>query len=173
MRELYHTCARYLSHVCDKLHDRTKRFIRENGEINGRWTGERGNSEWIPNPDKIPGTINRDNLSWEEISSKYGGEIRIPFIEGEPDFSRYAESTVIIPDFTGERATNFAQADEAEALKRGCQPQEVAEWRKEHNITWHERGDCKTMDLMPNEIHGNIPHSGGISQIKALERWNG
>ena len=31
--------------------------------------------------------------------------------------------------------------------------------------TWHECANCKTMMKVPTEIHGNIIHSGGISEI--------
>ncbi|MDE6978879.1 MAG: HNH endonuclease, partial [Helicobacter sp.] len=44
--------------------------------------------------------------------------------------------------------------------------QDVREYRKENNLTWHERSDMKTLDLVPQEIHGNVPHSGGISACK-------
>jgi hypothetical protein len=31
---------------------------------------------------------------------------------------------------------------------------------------WHERQDGKRIDLLCHDIHGNIPHSGGISANK-------
>jgi len=38
--------------------------------------------------------------------------------------------------------------------------------------TWHERSDCKTMDKVPTEVHGNIRHSGGISEVKSNQENN-
>ena len=32
--------------------------------------------------------------------------------------------------------------------------------------TWHECVSCKTMMKVPTEIHGNVPHAGGISEAK-------
>lgn len=61
---------------------------------------------------------------------------------------------------------NFDQAFEKLAQERGCSKEEVIEWCKENNYTWHERSDCKTMEKVPREIHGNVPHSGGISKMR-------
>jgi len=32
-----------------------------------------------------------------------------------------------------------------------------------------ERSDMKSMDLVPQRVHANIPHTGGISKRKKLE----
>lgn len=59
----------------------------------------------------------------------------------------------------------FDQADEKLADQRGCTPEEVAKWREENKYTWHECKDCKTMQKVPTEVHGNISHSGGSVRI--------
>ena len=71
-----------------------------------------------------------------------------------------------IDNFTTERNMNFPQADEKLAEKWECTPREVANWRKENGHTWHECKDCQTMQLVPSEVHNNIPHEGGISVAK-------
>ena len=146
---------------------------------NGYWTGEKGNSIWIPDDDYIPqekypnsegAKSNPDNLTLKEIFKKYGID-GIEFKDGEPDFSPVSESTVEVDDFSEKRDENFAQADEKLAEQWNSEGKEggpwtrekVEEYRKENNMTWHERSDCKTMDLVPTEIHANVPHSGGIS----------
>ena len=133
----------------------------------GSWSGTRGDSDWIPNKDFIPKNplTNPDGLSMGDIESKFNFE-KISFKEGEPDFSEFAKETVKIKDFTDNRISNFMQADEMAAEKRNCSPEEVESWRKENNYTWHECRDCTTMHKVPSEVHGNIPHSGGISAIK-------
>lgn len=88
-------------------------------------------------------------------------------IEGEPDFSKISKSTVKIGDFSINRDINFTQADEELAKQKGVSPEGVKDWRKENAYTWHERSDCQTMDLVPTEVHGNIPHFGGISVMKS------
>lgn len=137
----------------------------------GHWEGERGNSKWFPNRDEIPKNplTNPDGLTWGQILDKYGID-GIEFKNGEPDFSLVAKGTVEIDHFTDNRygkGGNFDQACEKLAEQRGCTKEEVKAWMKENKYTWHERSDCKTMDKVPTEIHGNIRHSGGISEAKA------
>ena len=128
----------------------------------GIWDGAIGNSKWIPAEDAVPGSRNGTNpehKSWSQIKECY-------HFEGIP-FSEVGKGSVEIEDFSDDRGANFDQADEALALQRGCAPEEVAQWRKENHYTWHECNDCKTMQKVPSEVHGNIPHSGGISVYKA------
>ena len=137
----------------------------------GHWEGERGNSKWFPNRDEIPKNplTNPDGLTWGQILDKYGID-GIELKNGEPDFSPVAKGTVEIDHFTDNRygkGGNFDQACEKLAEQRGCTKEEVKAWMKENKYTWHERADCKTMDKVPTEIHGNIRHSGGISEAKA------
>jgi hypothetical protein len=139
----------------------------------GEWSGEPGNSDWTPDDTLVPKKPEGNELSWREIKDKYDIE-SIPFIDGEPDFSAVSEATVEIDDFTTDRNNNFTQADEACAEKWSAEQRDgkswtaadVKEYRKENQLSWHERSDQKTMDLVPQEVHGNVPHSGGISAAK-------
>lgn len=145
-------------------------------ESNGHWDGERGDSTWIPDGDYTPPGKgkdtdtpynNPDDLSWSEICGKYGID-GIPFENGYPVFSEISKGTIEIDGFeTGgnvAKTHNFSKADIAMAEQHGCTPEEVREWRKENNYTWHECEDKKTMQKVPNEVHANIPHDGGRSQ---------
>lgn len=135
----------------------------------GEWTGEPGNSDWKPDPSIEPGDRNGTNpesKTWEEIMEEYGFE-SIPFEDGEPNFSEVSKGEVEIDDFSDDRSSNFDQADEKLAEQKGCTPEEVAAWREENKYTWHECKDCKTMQKVPTEVHGNISHSGGISKYKS------
>lgn len=138
----------------------------------GEWSGKPGNSEWKPDPDVEPGDRNGTNpehKSWSNIMKEYDFE-SIPFNDGEPDFSEVAKGEVEIDDFSNDRDSNFDQADEKLAEQRGCTPEEVAKWREENKYTWHECKDCKTMQKVPTEVHGNISHSGGISEYKSQNK---
>lgn len=151
----------------------------------GTWEGERGDSVWYPDRDKIPEKwqSNKDGeknpLTWGEILDKYGIE-GIPFKDGDPDFSEVTIDEVKIDDFTTERRKNFPQADEKLAEKWTAEqkdgkewtPRDVANWRKDNDCTWHECSDMKTMQLVPREVHNNIPHAGGISEAKKQEKIN-
>lgn len=145
-------------------------------ENHGHWTGERGNSKWIPDEDYVPPEkssnpdkpySNPDHLTWGGILKKYGID-GIRFKDGFPDFSEVSKGNVQIEGFeTGgntEKNRNFKKADIELAKQRGCSPEEVKKWREENNYTWHECEDKKTMQKVPNEIHANVPHDGGRSQ---------
>ncbi len=138
----------------------------------GKWSGEDGNSTWIPDRNVEPrdknGT-NPEHKTWDIILDQYKTD-GIPFKDDYPDFSDVAKGEVSILDFSDDRSLNFAQADEALAEKHGCSPEDVEKWRKENRYTWHECQDCQTMQKVPTEIHGNIPHSGGISVFKSQNR---
>jgi hypothetical protein len=150
--------------------EKMNNFLPENG---GEWSGEKGNSTWEPNRDEIPKRPPGNEKTWGEILDEH--EIDgIEFKDGEPDFSTVSEGTVEIDDFTEDRNGNFTQADEnlakqwTEEGKDGKEwsAQDVKDYRKENNLSWHERSDMKTLDLVPQEVHGNVPHSGGISVAK-------
>lgn len=96
----------------------------------------------------------------------------VDFKDGNPDFSEVSKGEVKIDDFSESRDSNFSQADEKLAETKECTPEEVASWRKDNGYTWHECKDCQTMQKVPTEVHGNIPHSGGISEIKLISNQN-
>ena len=135
----------------------------------GKWSGERGNSNWIPKGDFVPVNkkTNPGSLKWSEIFKLYNIN-NIKFKNNYPDFSFISKGTVKVKDFCEDRDDNFDSADEMLALNRGCTKADVRRWRKQNKYTWHEREDCKTMDKVPALVHGNIPHSGGISIIKNM-----
>ena len=147
-----------------------KSFLPKEG---GEWSGEVGNSTWKPNRDEIPKRPQENKQTWGEILDKHDID-GIEFKDGEPNFSTVSEGTVEIDDFSTDRNENFTQSDEQLAEKwtsegkdgQEWSPQKIKEYRKENNLSWHERSDMKTIDLVPQEIHGNIPHSGGISVAK-------
>jgi len=135
----------------------------------GEWTGEPGDSKWIPEGEKIPEKqigVNPEKQTWSQIleESEIDG---IVFEDGEPDFSDISRETVEIDDFSTDRTKNFFQANENTAENRGCSPDDVEDWMKENGYTWHERSDCKTMDKVPSKVHNCISHSGGISKEKS------
>ena len=149
----------------------------------GIWSGEPGNSKWKPDRGLIPKQPFGNKKSWGEILDEYGID-GIEFNEGEVDFIPVIESSVKISDFT-ERDDNFRQADELQATnwnnevkdgRNNWSARDVKNYRKEKKLTWHERSDEETLDLVPQEIHSNISHSGGIAKRKKrlkLEEDNG
>ena len=157
-----------------------RRYINSDGlpknlpKSDGGWTGEPGNSTWSPDSDYVPQKGNPDGNTWGEILDKYDID-GIPFNDGEPDFSEVAEAEVQVDEIGPERDENFAKADEALAEQWTKEQKDGHEWtaedvrnyRKENHLTWHECGDRTTMQLVPAEVHSNVPHSGGVSAAKA------
>ena len=79
--------------------ERIDRTPSENSD-RGEWTGERGESTYIPSDEAM-----------KELLAKYGLE-GIEYHDGIPDFSQCSECTVEIDNMTENRADNFAQCDE-------------------------------------------------------------
>ncbi len=136
----------------------------------GCWTGEPGNSIWKPNPESIPQKWNPENNTWKEILDQYNID-GIEFKDGEPDFSEVAEDSVEIDEYSTDRDDNYDAADQKLAEKwtseqkdgKSWSAEDIAQYRKDNQLSWHERNDMKTIDFVPREIHLNVPHSGGIS----------
>lgn len=143
-------------------------------QSNGNWTGEPGNSKWIPDDSYINPNLqaNPEQKTMGQIKREYGFD-GITFKNNEPNFSEVSKGTVKINSFTVDRNKNFVQADKKFAEANNMTPQEAKQYRKEHRLTWHERSDMKTMDLVPREIHDAIKHSGGIAKAKRLMNETG
>ncbi|MBP2619878.1 HNH endonuclease [Streptococcus panodentis] len=152
----------------------SEKVVKNIPSANGEWEGEPGNSKWIPDDESINPNLqtNPEQKNWGDIKQEYNFD-GIVFRNCEPDFSKVSKGTVEIDSFSENRAKNFAQADIQLAKQRNCSPEEIRQFRKENKLTWHERSDMKTMDLVPSIIHGGIPHSGGIARIKALGKEGG
>ena len=153
---------------------------------NGQWDGgyeRRGETKWIPNRDYVPpngkGINNPDAKTMGEIMGKYGID-GIRYKNGQPDFSemRHGEP-VEIERFSDDRKKNYIQAERAYAERYNIKnpdnpisPDDVKKYRESNSLTWHERRDCTTMELVPREIHGNCSHSGGVAEYKRRRKNN-
>ena len=100
-----------------------------------------------------------------------------------PDFSPFAVYTVEIGNMQGgARAReninselggivgNYSQADRALAAQLGVSIQEIRDFRTSHDppLTWHERNDTYTMDLIPTIINRSFGHYGGTAEANAI-----
>ncbi|MDR1977886.1 MAG: HNH endonuclease [Synergistaceae bacterium] len=149
--------------------------IENNG---GHWDGVRGDSRWEPDRDYIPPDNGKGNNPEGKTMGQICDESKIDGItykNGEPDFSEVRKGEAVeIEGFSDNRPKNFSKADVAYAQKHNemnpenpITPGDVKKYREEYNLTWHERRDCKTMELVPREVHGNFSHRGGISEYKS------
>lgn len=163
-------------------------------EKTGRFLGEKGNSEFMPN-----------SKTALEKMIEYGKNT-VEYKDGYPDFSPFTEHNtefgklkceVEIPHMTDQRENpsweygrrprgtahnpnndlgNFAQADNALLLKMqelnpNATVNDVVQFRKDNQLTWHECADGKTMQLVPQAIHDACRHSGGVSEMKYRMAW--
>ena len=132
----------------------------------GIWTGERGESPYIPSDQEM-----------KDILDQYGLD-EIVYNDAVPDFSGCSESTVEIDNMTeqrGGKGGNFEQCDqkcaeqwntEARDGKTDWTARDVADWRVKNKYSWHERNDMKTCDLIPTKVNDYFGHLGGVSECK-------
>lgn len=143
---------------------------------NGKWSGDRGESMFIPTADKVREILRNKGL--EGINYK----------DGIPDFNPISEAKVTIQGMSqhrlsqmgenGERIVgNYEKADtecakawnlEQRDGKDDWTHQDVKKWREANEYTWHEHNDMKTCSLVPTEVHKVCSHLGGVSEIKNI-----
>lgn len=137
----------------------------------GGWKGERGESEYIP-------SINNDEGKRVAASLQRCGETSIKYRDAEPDFACVSEATVKIDRMTANRPDNFYQADAKCAIlwneierdgRTNWTASDVRDFRRENELSWHERCDRKSMDLVPQNIHAFFSHSGGVAECRAYD----
>ena len=153
--------------------------------LRGHWEDERGESKYIPSKETEEGKAAYDKLAENGMDG-------IEYKHAEPNFSECAEVTVKISDMTENRLDyydndgnlkrgNFSQADLkcaeqwSDSQRDGrtaWKAEDVREWRRENNFSWHERCDTHTMDLVPQEIHTYFSHSGGCAECKVRDLAN-
>ena len=146
---------------------------------NMMWDGEPFNSRLIPDKNIIPPNRNYSNvdtLTWGQIMNKHN-YCGLLYHRGKPDFAEYAKYTIVIPNF--DQYINPYKDDERgplqdkafEILAKQFPGYDIASMKKikENNrLVWHEDTDCKTMYLVPQEIHNNLHHFGGIGMLRVL-----
>lgn len=148
--------------------ERLDRTPNESGD-RGYWTGERGESKFIPNDKEIA-----------DVLARFGKD-GVSYQDAIPDFSDFSACTIQIDNMTENRNNNFTQCDEKCAEEWNAEKRDeksnwtaddVASWRKENGYTWHERNDMKTCDLVPTKINAYFGHLGGVSECgKQGKNW--
>ncbi|MGF1486956.1 MAG: RHS repeat-associated core domain-containing protein [Prochloraceae cyanobacterium] len=127
----------------------------------GAWSGTPGDSDWH---------------STKPAVNKFTGGEPIPYKGGFPNFNKWSQFDVDI-QMKGNRTTDFSDPDKAFAKAQGwLKPdgtpykKKAEDYRIKNKLTWHHNQNRKTMQLVPRGIHNNVPHSGGVSEIKKRGR---
>lgn len=163
-------------------------------EKTGSFLGKKGNSEFRPNGKaalKKMGEYGKNTVEYKdgypdfspfsEHNTKFGKlkcEVEIPHMTDQREnpsweYGRRPQGTAHNPNYD---LGNFAQADNALLLKMqelnpNATVNDVVQFRKDNQLTWHECADGKTMQLVPQEIHNACRHSGGVSEMKYRMAW--
>ena len=160
--------------------DRGRKNIPISG---GHWTGETGNSFWIPDDYVIPpdkGYSNMYHKTWRIIKAEnriHG----IEFLDGRVDFKPVSKCEVVFSWNhelgndgirylleTGDRQYLHEAAFALLAKKMHKSVEHVKSMKESQNLVWHEEPDCKTLRLVVREVHDNIKHFGGIAMLAVV-----
>lgn len=145
--------------------ERVDRTPSENSD-RGEWTGDRGESTYIPSDTEM-----------RNLLAKFG-LVGIEYRNGIPDFSKCSACTIEIDHMSEKRYGedgNFAQCDEKCAEqwnkegkngKTDWTDRDVKKWREENGYSWHERNDMKICDLVPTKVNDYFGHLGGAAECK-------
>ena len=125
------------------------------GEGKGFFDGQRGNSNWwSDNPD---------------VQAITGGR-PVRFVNGEPDLSPWSEGEVkILGDRMAGEGADFREADRIMAMRnpdRFPDAKSVEAFRANEGYTWHHVGDGVTLQLVPSDLNGGVPHIGGAAAAR-------
>lgn len=149
---------------------------------NGTWTGEQGNSKFIPDRDYIPkdktGHDNPHDKTWGQILDENNID-GIRYEDGEPVFDDYSKFTTKIEksDIT-DKIKEEIISDKSErnglheilfekmAKEKGITVEEARQIKESNNLVWHETADGRAQ-LVPRELH-LVNHNGGISILRTL-----
>lgn len=132
---------------------------------NGKWSGKRGESDFILNePLTLPdGTVIN----------------KVKYKNAIPDFSPYQKAQVKITGMTDTRygsKGNFAKADEALAKSwtqtkhngKTWTARDVESFREANKLTWHEMSNMDYMQLVPTDVNASFAHTGGCSEYRKM-----
>lgn len=131
---------------------------------NGSWKeGERGNSDWHPDPNKKKGKLVLEATDGRPIT----------FNNGHPDFSPFAEGKVEInmkgdpTDFTAARNEMRKKLND----KNWPGPDENGKIpNAPEGLTWHHNENGTTMELVPSNLNNKVPHTGGDSLVREMKK---
>ena len=146
----------------------------------GEWASSPGNSLCRPDVTTEGGRAVKEELARARLEGiVYKGCV--------PDFGPVAKETVTIDTMTPDIETNRTSAYQALADRWNAEgrpdkegnpktdwiSRDVAEWKKENNLAFHECSDMHTCQFVPQTIHSYYKHYGGRSECAAKERLEG
>ena len=145
-----------LEKINDPIESRANGFPNQRiPSSDGKWTGKVGNSDWISTKPEV-------------IAITKGKPV--PFKNGYPVFDEWSLGEVKLPNMTGKNKLDFKEADLLFAEQKGWfKPdgtpdlKRIENFRSEKNLAWHHHQDGTIMQLVPRDLNGKVPHTGGAS----------
>jgi hypothetical protein len=95
-----------------------------------------------------------------EAGKKYPGGVKFDE-QGFPDFSPYRQGPDVKINMKGDDS-DFSAADKAAGISRKD--------RDSRGLTWHHHQDGETMQLVPSDLNGNVPHTGGAAITRSARK---
>ena len=121
---------------------------------------EKGNFLWVKWPTERK--INNSHLAGQQHSlnpalvNKYPDGVWYK-PNGFPDFSPYSKKTVKVNNLNW-KSWDFGKADEIAWIDE--------KYRQDNQLTWHHHEDCKSMLLVPRDLHNEVKHTWWASFLK-------
>lgn len=106
------------------------------------------------NADYAGKTYQIDIDKYPTLSTKYPKGVDFTN-DGYPNFSPYSKNQVSINDLSGNYLKDAKKANQATGYKQTPE-----------GYTWHHHQNCKTMLLVPSDLHNIVRHSGGVERLK-------
>jgi len=128
----------------------------------GFWEDQhaKGNTPW-----------HSDNQKLNEIT----GYKPVGFKDGYPVLDEYTQETVYVKKMLGDER-DFIPCDQELAKRQGWFKADgtpnrarAKDYREKNALTWHHHQDGKKMQLVPIDLHANIPHVGGASVTRGAQ----
>ena len=117
----------------------------------GTWDGTPGNSNWFSNNPKVMRIT--------------GGE-GIPFKDGLPNFDKWSQGEFEIENLTGTKKDFNLVHQHLKDIGELNSKAEAKRFLKENGLTAHHHPNMKTIQLIPSDLHNNVPHEGGASKLR-------
>lgn len=142
-------------------------------DMKGRWTGQKGNSRFVPHPD----VVLSDGTTYKEFCKKIGVNYKrgVRYRYGEPDFKRAGfvikQAKVGIRYFyeNGSRSSIWRVQEKAmEKMGLERNPYGAFSFKDNNNLVPHEKRDMRTVQLVHKPIHDLFRHGGGVMMRDAL-----
>ncbi|WP_077596827.1 HNH endonuclease family protein [Oceanobacillus kimchii] len=119
---------------------------------NGHWNGEPGNGKWYSDKPEV-----------QKVTNGKGVE----FKDGRPNFTPWSKGSIKFKEGLLDGTKNdFNLVYEKIKQLKGFKTNNQAKiWLKEKGLTPHHKSHTE-IELIPTNLHGNIPHVGSASDLR-------